>query len=80
VGGAFLDMGTPFLIQSIGAVVVGGTSMLGGSTTFLGTMFGSVLLILIVTIMQVTGLPIGIQEVIQGVVITLILAAAGAAR
>jgi ribose transport system permease protein len=54
--------------------------MLGGSTTFLGTMFGSVLLILIVTIMQVTGLPIGIQEVIQGVVITLILAAAGAAR
>ena len=23
VGGAFLDMGTPFLIQSIGAVVVG---------------------------------------------------------
>jgi ribose transport system permease protein len=80
VGGAFLDMGTPFLIQSIGAVVVGGTSMLGGSTTFVGTMFGSVLLILIVTIMQVTGLPIGIQEVIQGLVITLILAAAGAAR
>jgi ribose transport system permease protein len=80
VGGAFLDMGTPFLIQSIGAVVVGGTSMLGGSTTFLGTMFGSVLLVLIVTIMQVTGLPIGIQEVIEGVVITLILAAAGAAR
>jgi ribose transport system permease protein len=80
IGGAFLDMGTSYLIQSVGAVVVGGTSILGGNTTFVGTMLGAVLLVLLVTIMQVSGLPIGIQEIIQGLGITLILALAGAPK
>lgn len=72
-GGAFLDMGSPFLIQSIGAVVVGGTAIVGGRTSFLGTMLGSVMLVLLVTTMQVLNLPIGIQEIIEGVIITFIL-------
>ena len=37
VGGAFLEMGNPFLLQSVGAVVVGGSSILGGKATALGT-------------------------------------------
>ncbi|MEA3148827.1 MAG: ribose transport system permease protein, partial [Verrucomicrobiota bacterium] len=35
VGGAFLEMGNPFLLQSVGAVVVGGSSILGGKATAL---------------------------------------------
>ncbi|WP_285409950.1 ABC transporter permease [Variovorax sp. efr-133-TYG-130] len=72
-GGAFLDMGSAYLIQSIGAVVIGGTAIVGGRTTFLGTMLGSVMLVLLVTVMQVFRLPTGIQEIIQGIIITFIL-------
>lgn len=77
VGGAFLEMGQPYLLQSLGAVVLGGTLIFGGSATALGTMLGSVLLILIVTTMQIAGLPPGTQDMVQGVVIIAVLAMAG---
>jgi len=76
-GGAFLQMGEPYLLQSVGAVVVGGTLIAGGSATALGTFFGSILLILIVTTMQVSGWSPGMQQVVQGAIIIAILAAAG---
>ena len=76
-GGAFLQMGEPYLLQSIGAVVVGGTLIAGGSATALGTFFGSILLVLVVTTMQVSGWSSGLQEVVQGAIIIAILAAAG---
>lgn len=77
IGGAFLEMGQPYLLQSIGAVVLGGTLIFGGSATALGTLFGSVLLVLVVTTMQIAGLPPGTQDVVQGVVIIAVLALAG---
>jgi ribose transport system permease protein len=76
-GGAFLQMGEPYLLQSVGAVVVGGTLISGGSVTALGTFLGSLLLVLLVTTMQVSGWSPGLQEVVQGVMIVAILAAAG---
>jgi ribose transport system permease protein len=76
-GGAYLQMGEPYLLQSVGAVVVGGTFIAGGSATALGTFFGSILLVLIVTTMQVSGWSPGMQEVVQGAIIIAILAAAG---
>lgn len=77
VGGAFLEMGQPFLLQSIGAVVLGGTLIFGGSSTAAGTMFGSLLLVMIVTTMQVAGLPPGMQDIVQGFVVIAVLALAG---
>ena len=76
-GGAFLEMGRPYLLQSVGAVVVGGTLIFGGSATALGTLLGSILLILIVTTMQIAGLSGGVQDMVQGAVIIAVLAAAG---
>ncbi len=76
-GGAFLEMGRPYLLQSVGAVVVGGTLIFGGSATALGTLLGSVLLVLIVTTMQIANLPGGVQDMVQGAVIIAVLAAAG---
>lgn len=76
-GGAFLEMGRPYLLQSVGAVVIGGTLIFGGSATALGTLLGSVLLVLMVTTMQIAGLPGGAQDVMQGIVIIAVLAAAG---
>jgi ribose transport system permease protein len=77
IGGAFLEMGQPYLLQSIGAVVLGGTMIFGGSATAFGTLFGSVLLVLVVTTMQIAGLPPGAQDVVQGIVIIVVLALAG---
>lgn len=77
VGGAFLEMGQPYLLQSIGAVVLGGSLIFGGSSTALGTLFGSLLLIMIVTTMQVAGLPAGTQDIVQGFVVIAVLALAG---
>jgi len=79
-GGAFLEMGTPYLLQTVGAVVLGGTLIAGGSATAAGTLFGAVLLVLIIVTMQIGGLPPGSQDIVQGVVIILVLAIAGSGR
>ena len=79
-GGAFLEMGSPYLLQSVGAVVLGGTLISGGSATALGTLFGALLLVLIIVTMQIAGLPPGTQDIVQGVVIILVLALAGGGR
>ncbi len=75
-GGAFLDMGAPYLLQSVGAVVLGGSLIFGGRSTALGTFLGSVLLILVVSTMQVWRLPQGMQDIIQGLLIIGMLALA----
>jgi ribose transport system permease protein len=79
-GGAFLEMGSPYLLQTVGAVVLGGTLISGGSATAMGTLFGAVLLVLIIVTMQIAGLSLGAQEIVQGVVIILVLALAGSGR
>ncbi|MBS7539129.1 ABC transporter permease [Ancylobacter lacus] len=77
VGGAFLEMGIPYLLQSLGAVVLGGSLIFGGASTALGTLFGALLLVLIVTTMQIAGLPAGTQDIVQGFVVIAVLALAG---
>jgi ribose transport system permease protein len=79
-GGAFLEMGSPYLLQTVGAVVLGGTLIAGGSATAVGTLFGAVLLVLIIVTMQIGRLPPGSQDIVQGVVIILVLAIAGPGR
>jgi ribose transport system permease protein len=79
-GGAFLEMGSPYLLQTVGAVVLGGTLIAGGSATPAGTLFGALLLVLIIVTMQIAGLPLGAQEIVQGAAIILVLALAGPER
>jgi len=76
-GGAFLEMGTPYLLQSVGAVVLGGTLIAGGSASVLGTFFGAFLLVLVVTTMQIAGMPAGTQDILQGLIIICVLSVAG---
>ncbi len=76
VSGAFLEMGTPFLLQSVGAVVVGGSLILGGRSNALGTLLGSIFLVMIVTTMQVLGVAGGAQDIVEGLLIILVLAVA----
>jgi ribose transport system permease protein len=73
VNGAFLGLGDPYLLQTVGSVVVGGTLIFGGRAVPLGTLLGSLFLVLLVTAMQVAGLKVGGQLVAEGLFIIFIL-------
>lgn len=72
-GGAFIAMGNAYLLESVGAVVIGGTLIIGGKPTVLGTLFGALFLTMLVTLAEITKLPIGIQDVIEGAAIIVVL-------
>jgi ribose transport system permease protein len=73
VNGAFLGLGDPYMLQTVGSVVVGGTLIFGGRAVPLGTLLGSLFLVLLVTAMQVAGLKIGGQLIAEGLFIILVL-------
>lgn len=79
-GGAFLTMGTPYLLTSIGAVVIGGTLISGGRSNVGGTLAGALLLTLVVTVLEITKLPIGIQDIVEGLLVILILLVSDVSR
>ena len=75
-GGAYLSLGDAYLLQSIGVVVIGGTLIAGGKATTLGTLFGSLFMLLLVTFMNTSNWSIGVQYVVQGLIIISILSLA----
>src|SRR5215813_9070361 len=62
-------MGDPYLLQSIAAVVLGGTSILGGRGSYLGTVAGVILITLLQSILSVMQMEEFGRQVIYGVVI-----------
>ena len=73
VGSADLELGNPFLLMSVGAVVLGGNRIAGGSASVAGTVLGAILLTLLVLAVTVAGLPIEAKNIAVGLVITLVL-------
>jgi ribose transport system permease protein len=63
------SMGDPYLLPSIAAVVLGGTSILGGRGTYLGTVAGVILITLLQSILSVMQIPEAGRQIIYGVVI-----------
>ncbi len=62
-------MGEAYGLQTVAAVVVGGTSMLGGEGGVVGTIVGAILLTVIVNIMNLEGIPSTAQPLVVGIVI-----------
>ena len=58
-GKAYQAMGDPYLLPAIAAVVLGGTSILGGRGTYLGTVAGVILITLLESILSVDADPRG---------------------
>jgi ribose transport system permease protein len=73
VGSADLELGNPYLLASVGAVVLGGNNISGGMATVGGTVAGAILLTLLVATVTVVGLPLEFQNIVRGVIITLVL-------
>jgi ribose transport system permease protein len=70
---AYQSMGDPYLLPSIAAVVLGGTSILGGRGSYLGTVAGVILITLLQSILSVIQMPEAGRQIIYGVVIVAML-------
>jgi len=63
------NMGNSYGLQIVAAVVMGGTSLLGGSGGIFGTMIGAIVLTIIVNVMNLVGVNSYLQSLAIGVVI-----------
>jgi ribose transport system permease protein len=70
---AYQAMGDPYLLPAISAVVLGGTSILGGRGSYLGTVAGVVLVTLLQSILSIVQMSEAGRQVISGAVIILML-------
>lgn len=68
-GGATLTMGDSYLLPSIAAVVIGGTSILGGRGLYIGAVGGALLLTTLSTVISSIGIAQGWRTIIYGLVI-----------
>ncbi len=71
--GATLRMGDDYLLPSVAAVVIGGSSILGGQGSFVGTVGGAILLTTLGTILAALGIEEGWKTIIEGGVILIAL-------
>jgi len=73
-------MGDAYLLPAIAAVVLGGTSILGGRGSYLGTVAGVILITLLQSILSVMQMPEFGRHVAYGVVIVAMLLVYGRGR
>ncbi|MDQ0391604.1 ABC transporter permease [Labrys monachus] len=69
VSGVTLMMGQSYLLPSVAAVVIGGTSIVGGRGIYPGAVAGAILLTTLSTIVSSLGIPEGWRTIIYGAVI-----------
>lgn len=67
--GANLSLGNDYLLPSIAAVVVGGTSIKGGRGTYIGIVGGTLLLTTVATDISATSLAEGWKQVLYGAIV-----------
>lgn len=66
---AYQGMGDPYLMPVIAAVVIGGTSILGGSGNYLGTVAGAIFITLLSSILSVLQIQDAVRQIIFGLII-----------
>jgi ribose transport system permease protein len=76
-GGADASVGEPYLFQTVAAVVVGGTALLGGSGSYARTFAGVLIITELTTFLIGLGFSDRIQQVTLGLLIILLVAIYG---
>ncbi len=69
----YIGIGDPYLLLSIAAVVVGGTSILGGQGGYGGTIAGSILLTTITSLITVINVSQGMRNIMLGLLVLCLL-------
>ena len=72
-GRSFNEMGDPFLLPAIAAVVVGGTSILGGSGKYIGTIAGVIIIRLLDGALNIVQVAPAVKDITFGLVILAML-------
>lgn len=73
-GGGFVGVGDPYLFTTIAAVVIGGTSLMGGWGGYGSTIVGTLVLTLLTTLLVGLGLNYAMQQAVFGLLIIPIVA------
>jgi ribose transport system permease protein len=77
---AYQGMGNPYLMPTIAAVVIGGTSILGGRGTYAGTFAGALFITLLLSVLSVMQLPEAVRQILFGLIIMAMLMVDGLRR
>jgi ribose transport system permease protein len=72
-GRSFNEMGDAYLLPAIAAVVVGGTSILGGSGKYIGTIAGVIIIRLLESALNIIQVSPAAKDIIFGLVILMML-------
>lgn len=70
---AYQSMGDPFLLPTIAAVVIGGTSILGGRGGLFGTIGGALFITLLTSILSVMQIADAWRNIVFGIIILMML-------
>ncbi|MEO4043378.1 ABC transporter permease [Hoeflea sp. CAU 1731] len=76
-GSAYGEVGQPYLFQTIAAVVIGGTALVGGRGSYLGTVAGALVLTELNTLLIGLGLQPSVVQAALGLVIILLVSLYG---
>ena len=69
LGHSYLGMGTSFLLPTIAAVVIGGTSILGGKGSYSGTIPGAIILYIMIGLLTNLNIAEAGRKIINGLII-----------
>jgi ribose transport system permease protein len=72
---ASLDLVNPFLLPSVAAAVIGGTSIFGGRGGYAGSIVGALILTVLTTLLTVIGLPEASRQILFGAIVLAVAAA-----
>jgi ribose transport system permease protein len=75
---ASVTLALPYLLPSVAAAVIGGTSILGGRGGYTGTIIGALILTVVSSVLSSLGYPEAVRQILFGAIVVLV--AAGYAR
>ncbi|HUZ18160.1 MAG TPA: ABC transporter permease [Spirochaetia bacterium] len=70
---SYLTIGNPYQLNSIAAVVIGGSSILGGEGSYVGTIAGCIIMVLVQSLLPILSIPEAGRRIISGALILLLL-------
>jgi ribose transport system permease protein len=75
VNAADLSLATILLLPSVAAVVIGGTSIFGGSGSYAGTIVGALILTVLNSVLTLLDVNDAVKQVLYGAIIVVLAAA-----
>jgi ribose transport system permease protein len=75
-----LDLGSPYLLNSIAVVVLGGSLIAGGRSNVTGIWGSSLFFLLLLALLDVIGVSVAVQNIVEGLLIIVVLLLVGARR